>query len=72
MAKVDSSYIKSITFDNVSHVMTVHFTDGCIVKYFSVHPRTYNAIISAKSHGEKFTELVKDKNYKFVVVKAAA
>ena len=67
---VDSSYIRSIDYDNTSHALTVHFVDGCIVRYASVHPNTYKAVINAKSVGEKFTELVKDKN-KFVVVKAA-
>jgi len=65
----DSSYIRSLSFDNASHEMTVNFLDGCSVKYFSVHPKTYKAIINADSIGSKFTELVKD--HKFVVVKAA-
>jgi len=51
--------------------MTVNFLDGCSVKYFSVHPKTYKAIVSADGHGQKFTELVKDK-HKFTVVKRAA
>jgi hypothetical protein len=70
MAKVDSSYIRSVSFDSATHVMTVHFTDGCIVKYFSVHPRTYNAIVNADSVGQKFAELVRDK-HKFAIVKTA-
>lgn len=68
--KVDSSYIRSINFDNRSHTMTVHFVDGCITKYFSVHPRTYQAILNADSHGEKFHELMAGK--KFTVIKKAA
>jgi hypothetical protein len=71
MAKVDSSYIRSVSFDSASHVMTVNFTDGCIVKYFSVNPRTYHAIVNADSVGEKFTELVRDK-FSFKIIKNAA
>jgi hypothetical protein len=67
--RMDSSYIRSLDFDSVSHVMTVRFTDGCIAKYFSVHPRTYNAILNADSPGAKFGELIKDRGYKFAVVK---
>ena len=70
MARVDSSYIRSLIYESASHALTVIFRDGCIVRYASVHPRTYQAIINADSAGAKFTELVKDKN-KFVVVKAA-
>jgi KTSC domain-containing protein len=67
--KVDSSYIRSINYDSTSHMMTVIFRDGCIVRYTSIHPRTYQAVINADSVGTKFTELVKD--HKFVVIKAA-
>jgi len=70
MARLDSSYIRSISFDNASHTMTVHFRDGCWVKYFSVHPRTYQAIVDADSHGEKFHQLMAGK--RFVVIKEAA
>ncbi len=72
MARVDSSYIRSISFDDARHKMTVHFVDGCIAEYFSVHPRTYNAILNADSPGAKFGELVRDRSYKFTVVKKAA
>lgn len=68
MTRVDSSYIRSINFDSGSHTMTVHFRDGSIVKYASVHPRTYQAVLNADSVGEKFTDLVRDK-HKFTVVK---
>ena len=68
--RLDSSYIKSISFDSASHTMTVHFCDGFVAKYFSVHPRTYQAILDADSHGEKFHVLMAGK--KFVVIKKAA
>ncbi len=69
VARVDSSYIRSLIYESASHALTVIFRDGCIVRYASVHPNTYKAIINADSIGTKFTELVKD--HKFVVVKAA-
>ncbi len=68
--RVDSSYIGSLSYDAASHTMTVHFRDGCWVKYFSVHPRTYQAIVDADSHGEKFHQLMADKRY--TVIKEAA
>ena len=68
--RLDSSYIKSISFNTASHTMTVHFRDGFAAKYFLVHPRTYQAILDADSHGEKFNELMVGK--KFVVIKKAA
>ena len=70
VARVDSSYIRSLSYESASHTLTVHFVDGCIVRYTCVHPNTYKAVINADSIGTKFTELVKDKN-KFVVIKAA-
>ncbi len=68
--RLDSSYIRSMDYDSASHTMTVHFRDGAVVKYFSVHPRTYQAIVDAESHGGKFHDLMADKRY--TVIKEAA
>jgi hypothetical protein len=68
--RVDSSYIRSLHYDSENHILLVHFRDGAVVKYSSVHSRTYQAILDADSHGEKFHELMADK--KFVVIKQAA
>ncbi len=68
--RVGSSYIRSLDYDSESHILIVHFRDGAVVKYFSVHPRTYQAIVDAESHGEKFHDLMAGK--RFVVIKQAA
>jgi hypothetical protein len=51
--------------------MTVVFTDSAKIAYHGISPRTYNAVALAKSPGEKFTELVRDK-YDFTILKQAA
>jgi len=71
MAKVDSGYIRSLDYDGGSRILTVSFRDGCTTKYFSVHPRTYQAILNADSHGEAFIRLIRDK-HNFKVIKQAA
>jgi hypothetical protein len=68
---VDSSYLQSLRYDEALKVLRVRFTDGAVIDYRHVLPRTYKAIISAESHGQKFSEFVKDK-YDFTVVKQAA
>ncbi len=68
--RLDSSYIRSLDYDSASHTMTVHFRDGAVVKYFSVHPRTYQAIVDADSHGQKFHDLIAGK--RFTILKQAA
>jgi hypothetical protein len=70
MKTLDSSYIRSLDYDRVTHILIVHFRDGAVVKYFSVDPRTYRAIVNAESHGGKFHDLMSDK--KFIVIKEAA
>jgi hypothetical protein len=68
--KVDSSYIQSLRYDQAAKILRVRFADATLVDYFDVSPRTYRAIMSADSHGEKFIELVRD-SHKFKIVKAA-
>jgi KTSC domain len=71
MKTLDSSYIRSLDYDSVSRRLIVVFTDGARIAYHDVSARTYNAVAVAKSPGEKFTELVRDK-YRFTILKQAA
>ena len=68
---VDSSYLQSLQYFDTSKALRVRFSDGAVIDYRGVSNRTYNAILAAKSHGKKLSELVKDK-YDFTVVKQAA
>jgi hypothetical protein len=65
-----STYLKQISFDPKTKEMTVTFTDGAVVLYYGVHPKTVAAINGADSAGAKFSQLVDD--YRFKVLKAAA
>jgi len=69
---VDSTYLQSLRYDESNHVLIVRFRDGCVTHYFDVPARTYQAILNADSPGAKFGELVRDRDYKFTVVKSAA
>ena len=66
-----SSYLASISYDQQSKTMIVVFTDNAKIAYHGISARTYNAVAGAKSPGEKFTELVRDK-YRFTILKQAA
>jgi hypothetical protein len=68
--RIDSSYIRSLDFDSAARRLVVVFQDGAKIIYSQVHPKTYQAILTADSHGEKFHELMAGK--KFTVVKKAA
>jgi Ser/Thr protein kinase RdoA (MazF antagonist) len=72
MGAIKSSYLASVGYDEKTSTMAVRFTDGALIHYHNVSVRTYRAVVFAKSPGEKFTELVRDKNTQFTVVKAAA
>jgi hypothetical protein len=69
MTRIDSSYIRSLDYDSAARRLAVVFQDGAKVVYSQVHPRTYQAILDADSHGEKFHELMAGKN--FVVINQA-
>ena len=66
-----STYLASISYDQPTRTMTVVFTDGAKIVYHGISARTYNAVAAAKSPGEKFTELVRDK-YDFTILHQAA
>jgi KTSC domain-containing protein len=67
---VDSSYLQSLKYDEVTKVVCVRFTDGAVIEYSQVSPRTYQAVMSADSVGEKFIELIRD-SHKFKVIREA-
>jgi hypothetical protein len=71
MGSVESTYLASVGYDEKTSAMVVRFTDGAVIHYHKVSPRTYRAVVFAKSPGEKFTDLVCDK-YDFTIVKQAA
>jgi hypothetical protein len=66
-----STYLTSISYDQPTRTLFVVFTDGAKIVYHDVSARTFNAVASAKSPGEKFSELVRDK-YRFTILKQAA
>jgi len=68
--RLNSTYLKGVSYNPTDSTMIVYFADGAMVKYFGIHPRTYQAIVAAESHGEKFHELIRDK--RFTVLKQAA
>jgi len=66
-----STYLTSISYDQSTKTMTVVFTDGAKIAYHGISPRTCDTVAAAKSPGEKFSELVRDR-YKFTILKQAA
>jgi len=66
-----STYLASISYDAPTKIMTVVFTDGARIAYHGISSRTYSAVATAKSPGEKFSEIVRDK-YRFTILKQAA
>jgi hypothetical protein len=67
----NSTYLASISYDAPTKTMTVVFTDGAKIAYHGISVRTFDVVALAKSPGEKFTELVRDK-YDFTILKKAA
>jgi len=68
--RVGSSYIRSLDYDSVTRRLVVIFRDGAKIVYHQIHPRTYQAIVDADSHGQKFHDLIAGK--RFTILKQAA
>ena len=66
-----STYLASIRYDQTTRTMIVVFTDGAKIAYHDVSARTYSAVATAKSPGEKFTEIVRDR-FSYTILKKAA
>ncbi len=56
---VSSSSIRAIGFDESESRMEIEFTDGMVYEYFSVSAATFSELVSARSVGAKFNELIK-------------
>ena len=61
---VKSSNIRSLGYDEVSHMLEIEFSSGDVYQYFDVPPREYQALMQAPSHGSYLNKHIKDK-YKF-------
>lgn len=48
---VSSSHIASIGYDEALQTLEVEFTDGGVYQYFNVPLPSYEALMSAPSHG---------------------
>jgi len=57
---VSSSDISSIGYDPTSRTLDIEFNSGGTYQYFNVPESTYNALMSAASHGSYFHHHIKD------------
>ena len=57
---VSSSNIRSIGYDSNSQTLEIEFHSGGIYQYYNVPNSTYNALMSASSHGSFFHRHIKD------------
>ena len=57
---VSSNNIRSIGYDLKSQTLEIEFHSGGIYQYFNVPKSTYDALMSASSHGSFFHRHIKD------------
>jgi len=63
-AKVRSSNLASIGYDNENHVLEVEFKTETVYQYFNVSESIFIAFMNAQSHGKFLNEHIVD-NYKY-------
>ena len=56
---VNSSNIASIGYDEVTQVLEIEFSNFSVYQYFNVPAPTYEALMSAPSHGSFLAVYVK-------------
>lgn len=61
MVHVESEAIEQISYDAGSSTLFVRFVDGDWYAYFDVAPDTYEAFVSAESHGRFFHDHIRDR-----------
>ena len=62
---VESSMIKSLGHDPSTMVLEVEFTKGQIYRYENVSPDVYEALLTAKSIGKAFSQLIGPSEYTY-------
>ncbi|MBU7037634.1 MAG: KTSC domain-containing protein [Theionarchaea archaeon] len=58
---VSSSNLRSVGYDSESRILEVEFQGGGIYQYFDVPESTYDALMSAPSHGSYFHRHVRNR-----------
>jgi uncharacterized protein YuzE len=67
-ARVGSSVIASVEYDNDAHELDITFTSGKIYRYFDVPAEIHAGLVDAESLGKFFNKEIKDA-YRFEEVK---
>jgi len=58
--ELDSSALRSGSYDDATHVLEVVMMSGSIYRYMSVPPSTVDALITSSSHGRFYNEHIRD------------
>lgn len=64
---VDSSVIKTLGYNDATHLLEVEFQTGRIYQYFLVPSAVHTALMRAKSIGEYFNHRIRNR-YRYVEV----
>ena len=56
---VRSSDLKSVGHDSAHNILEIEFQDGSIYRYANVSLELYTGLMSARSHGQYFSEKIK-------------
>ena len=59
LLKLKSSHLAAAGYDRPSETLTIQFQNGSTYEYKDVPVRTFNALMTAKSHGEFFSSRIK-------------
>lgn len=57
---VSSSNLASVGYDPEKLLLEIEFNEGSIYQYFNVPQIEFNQLMRAESHGEYFSEYIRD------------
>lgn len=57
---VSSSNLNSVGYDSASQTLEIEFNSGSIYQYFNVPSSIYQGLINASSHGQYFSQFIRN------------
>ncbi|MFC3549586.1 KTSC domain-containing protein [Lysobacter cavernae] len=65
---VDSEVLRSIGYDPDTGVLELEFDGGTVYRYFDVPARLYAGLMTARSHGEFFSDYIRNAGFDYLQV----
>lgn len=63
---VESDALRSVGYDPDRRILEIEFASGTVYRYFEVPEEVYAGLMTAASHGEFFSDHIRDAGFEYV------